>query len=652
MQLIRRVVVVERMGWLILVDAAGARAHPGRKSLRSPEFGFDTPRQTPESRPHMFRPPILRSFHSIIKTPAALHHAFNVTMSSSAAPNGAPSEHAGSKKRPFGKNYRFKNNKKQRKAEKPAKEGSNDEVLLLDIQSLLKRHSLEDKTPEVVQENGDFEFTSTTKLPELLSELELTIAELSSTGDALAFHPESRRVYVVPFAVPGDVVMAKVFKHFDNASHSLTDFVKIVRPSPQRDDSRIRCKYFASCSGCQFQMLSYSDQLAHKKQIVEKAYQNFSGLLPELVPTVEETIGSPLEYGYRTKLTPHFDGPPGGRRDRRNGVKTHWDEVPPIGYMKKNTRHTIDIEDCPIGTDSIRLGMTRERKRVHDTIDTYQRGATLLLRESTKRLLKSESEAGSAESRGVVLEDRGEYIHEKSCITDSNAKSTEYIDDFIFENPAGSFFQNNNSILPVFTNYIRSHILPPASEGQPINNLIDAYSGSGLFTITLSSLFTKSIGIDISPASITSATKNAQLNNLPTEQASFIAADATNLFASITFPASETVVVIDPPRKGCDENFLRQLLKYGPRRVVYVSCNVHTQARDVGLLVNGIEGVETDTKYEIESLRGFDFFPQTGHVEGVAVLRKREVEKKTEQSKVEKEENKNSKPEKSKAEVI
>jgi tRNA (uracil-5-)-methyltransferase len=579
----------------------------------------------------MFPPPIFRSFHSIYRASTILNRAFgNAAMSTSAAPNGAPGEFTASKKRPFGKSYRFKNNKKQKKAEKPAKEGSNDEVLLLDIQNLLESQSLKDKPPELRQEDGDSKSTQTTALPEIHSEIELTISELSSTGDALAFDPESERIYVVPFAVPGDVVTAKVFKHFDKASHSLTDFVKVVKPSPQRDDSRIRCRYFASCSGCQFQMLAYTDQLAHKKRIVEKAYRNFSGLVPELVPVVGDTIGSPLEYGYRTKLTPHFDGPPGGRRDRRNGIKAHWDEVPPIGFMKKNTRHTIDIEDCPIGTDAVRLGMKRERKRVSDSINTYQRGATLLLRESTKRMPKSdikeevEVEVDSAESPDLVLEDRGDYIHEKSCITNSNATSTEYIFDFVFENPAGSFFQNNNSILPIFTDYIRSHILPPTSEEQPISNLIDAYSGSGLFTITLSSLFKKSIGIDISPASITSATKNAQLNNLPAEQASFIAADATDLFASITFPASETVVVIDPPRKGCDQNFLEQLLKYGPKRVVYVSCNVHTQARDVGILVSGIEGVDVAARYEIESLRGFDFFPQTGHVEGVAVLKKKE----------------------------
>ncbi|KAF2428806.1 S-adenosyl-L-methionine-dependent methyltransferase [Tothia fuscella] len=560
-------------------------------------------------------------------------------MSDSAAALSAPQEARG-EKRPYSNGQksnqgkRGPQHKKQKKKEKQGTEGSNEEVLLIDIQNLLKKHSLQDKLPN--QENGVSKTDPKTSapLPESLSEIELTISELSSTGDSLAYDEATKRAYIVPFSVPGDVVLAKIIRHQHNPPRSITDFIKVIKPSAKRDDSLIKCPYFASCSGCQFQMMAYPDQLAHKRRIVEKAFQNFSNLDPALVPAVGDTIGSPLEYGYRTKLTPHFDGPPSGRRDRRNGVKVTWPEIPPIGFMKKGTRHTIDIEDCPIGTDAVRMGMRRERKRVTETIDTYSRGATVLLRESTTRIPKDDPQLNekTEPNPDIIFEDRGPHIHAKKCITDSNATSTEYINDFQFENPAGSFFQNNNSILPIFTDYIRSHILPPSppetetSPSPKITNLIDAYSGSGLFTITLSALFKSSIGIDISPQSITSASKNLTLNNIPTTQAKFIAADATNLFASITFLASETVVVIDPPRKGCDQDFLTQLLRYGPERVVYVSCNVHTQARDVGILVGGIEGVEVgDVRYDIESLRGFDFFPQTGHVEGVCVLSKRKA---------------------------
>lgn len=107
--------------------------------------------------------------------------------------------------------------------------------------------------------------------------------------------------------------------------------------------------------------------------------------------------------------------------------------------------------------------------------------------------------------------------------------------------------------------------------------------------------------------------------------------------------------MIDPPRKGCDESFLRQLMEYGPARVVYVSCNVHSQARDVGVLVGGMKGVDGGMGvgvgcFEIESLRGFDFFPMTGHVEGVAVLR-RKVKEEEEEEKVEKDDKEKAKDE-------
>ncbi|KAK4543575.1 hypothetical protein LTR36_005470 [Oleoguttula mirabilis] len=528
-------------------------------------------------------------------------------------------------KRPFNEGKRhFKKNKKQKST---GNDGSNEDVLLADVRRLLKDTSIAGDEAEEKQ------------LPEQWSEIELDVSELSSTGDGLA--QKDGQVYVVPFAAPGDTITAKVVRHVQDESYTLTDFLSVKTPSQHRTETP-KCPYFTQCSGCQFQHLPYEYQLAHKRGIVEKAYANFSGLSTSCIPAVGETVGSPLQYGYRTKLTPHFDAPAGARRDKRQGLKVKWEEVPPIGFMKKGTRKTMDIEECPIGTEAVQQGLKRERVRVHKEIDNYQRGATLLLRESTERLKKSEADGDAVPNdgeSGVVVEDRGEYLHRKTCITDSKATSTEYVDGFRFDNPAGAFFQNNNSILPLVTQYIRDNILspttaPPDQSDAPkpkIKNMIDAYSGSGFFTITLSQMFQHSIGIDIAAQSIASATTNAKLNKLPPDSTKFIASDANDLFSAIdpaVFRPEETAVVIDPPRKGCDRGFVRQLLAYGPERVCYVSCNVHTQARDVGWLVGGLvaeegEGEVVEGLYEIESLRGFDFFPQTSHVEGVAILRKK-----------------------------
>ncbi|KAI1347754.1 S-adenosyl-L-methionine-dependent methyltransferase, partial [Xylaria sp. FL0043] len=548
-------------------------------------------------------------------------------------------------------------NKKVRKRERDMKNGSTEEVLAFDIRDL--RASLLGTEVEGDESGETATVTDDESLPAPGSEILLKVLELSSTGDALAVQDgsPSKQIYVLPFAVPGDIVKAKVYRHLRDEGYTVADFISVVSPAPIRDDSRVRCGYFTKCSGCQFQMLDYADQLAHKKRIVQRAFAHFSELPPDLIPAIADTIGSPLQYGYRTKLTPHFDGPPGPRRNKT----ATFTQRPDIGFMLKGKRTTLDIEDCPIGTEVVRLGMKSERERMDREFAKYKKGATILLRESTKRVPKNSASADSiaeleASSSPVVKVESDTHVDWKTCVTDNNGTSTEYIGDYVFHNPAGSFFQNNNSILPVFTDYIRQHILPPASSSTstsnsssssppPIKYLIDAYSGSGLFTITLSNLFQGSTGIDIAEQSIAFARTNAAANNLPTSQANFIAADARELFKSVRYPADETVVVLDPPRKGCDEDFLNQLLRFAPRRVVYVSCNVHTQARDIGVLVRGSSGLDGEsnsngddgdngendggndgsnkrkgTRYAIESLRGFDFFPQTGHVEGVAVL--------------------------------
>ena len=482
--------------------------------------------------------------------------------------------------------YNQSHAEKRLKKSKKLAFGTEDDVLLKDVQSLLSKHpeseSLQDGEP------------SSNQLPERFSEIEVDITSISSTGDGIGLGNDLRHVFVVPFTTPGDRVVAKVVQHFPQAHYSSTDFVKVLKAGSQRRDDLVKCRYFAKCAGCQLQMLSYDEQLLHKRHIVEKAFRNFSGLTPEVIPPVQNTIGSPMQYGYRTKLTPHFDGPPGSTSARARkdpSARKVLTEVPAIGYQAKGRRITLDIEDCPIGTDVVQKGLQTERTRIAQTFSKFTKGATLLLRESTSRLSKDDLAASDGkEHTGTAKASPDDaldlaritsktdtdkpYIEEKTCITDQKATSTEYIDDFVFKNTAGAFFQNNNSILSTFTAYIRNHIISKPSTGtlesidkpdaNPIKYLIDAYCGSGLFTVTLSSLFKSSVGIDIAGASIIAARENAIANKI--ENTTFMTADASKLFAEVKFPPDETAVVIDPPRKGCDEAFLQQLLAFGPKR--------------------------------------------------------------------------------------
>lgn len=488
--------------------------------------------------------------------------------------------------------------------------------LQLDCQQLLAR----ERRSKGEDEQTPAETTTKKNLPEPFTEIELTVSEISCGGDGLAVSEDGNHVYVVPFTVPGDKALAKVIRHNPQAGYSITDFLKVIEPGPQRDDTQIKCQYFGKCSGCQLQMLSYKDQLEHKKKIVEKAYANFSGLIPEVVPTIGDTFPSPLTYKYRTKLTPHFGK--ARRSNNQEDASIEPPEVPPIGFNMKNQTKTMDIEDCPLGTDIVRIGLKKERKRVAETIAGYTQGATILLRESTQRIPKSEfKESSYTDSDDVILKKgHPDYVEEKRYMTDQNGYVVEWVDDFELRTKAGAFFQNNNSILSGFTEFMRQSVHPKEiKEGEkPIKYLIDAYSGCGLFTVTLSKMFKSSLGIDIDVHSIENARENAKYNNLP--NTGFAAADATLLFEKVPYPPDETLIVIDPPRKGCSKDFLRQLLEYGPRRIAYVSCNVHTQARDVGYMVQNDS--PNGVRYDIESIRGFDFFPQTGHVEGLAILNK------------------------------
>ncbi|KAK9458225.1 S-adenosyl-L-methionine-dependent methyltransferase [Dipodascopsis uninucleata] len=423
--------------------------------------------------------------------------------------------------------------------------------------------------------------------------VEAEIIKLGSTGDGLGIYEEKdkgKRVIVVPFTVPGDRVRAKIVK--DTTYYSSADFVELLQPGEKRNDSLIKCKYFGKCAGCQLQMYSYEDQLSHKRRVIENAYKHLCNVDKTLIPEIGSTIGSPLQYSYRTKLTPHFDVP-------RNGLVPG---VLPIGFTQKGRSFTIDIEECAIATPALNKEYSKERSRIKDNLHSFKRGATLLLRESSK------SKDGTLESKTVC--------------TDSKDVVNEFVNDYQFNYPAGDFFQCNSSVLPQVTEYVNVQLKLPIrnqkdgerTEADPPKYLVDAYCGSGLFSITCNDSVEKVIGVEISANSVKFASKNAELNGIT--NSNFILGDAAVIFKEIETPSNQTSMILDPPRKGCGSKFLDQLLAYLPKRIVYVSCNVHTQARDISYILNDPRGKD----YEINSICGFDFFPQTYHVESVAVL--------------------------------
>jgi len=242
----------------------------------------------------------------------------------------------------------------------------------------------------------------------------------------------------------------------------------------------------------------------------------------------------------------------------------------------------------------LNFGLKEERAIAKEKL--FKRGATILLRET---FTDSNSEDFS-----------------KRYVVDSKVIIAERVGGYKFEFPAGHFFQNNNAILPDFTGYVREQIISTFKELQLADEpkfLVDAYCGSGLFSVTCSEGFESVIGVEISAASVEYAIRNAKANNIA--NASFITGTADKIFEVVQTPPDRTAAIIDPPRKGCDKTFLNQLIKFNPCLIIYVSCNVHTQARDVRILLN-----QEQARYRVTAIRGFDLFPQTHHVESIVTL--------------------------------
>ena len=386
-------------------------------------------------------------------------------------------------------------------------------------------------------------------------EIELEIATLTNMGQGLG--RLDGWVVMVAFALPGERVRARVFRNEKNFSEA--DLIEVLTPSPDRVTPP--CPLFGQCGGCQYQNLTYAAQLRWKRQQVAELLKHMAKVEHEVLPV----IGSPREYGYRSKITPHFEAP-------RDGGP-----VKEIGFLKSGRRYDLlDVPRCDIATDAINAALPAIREGVRAKSASFKKGATLLLRDTLE---------------GVM--------------TDSNALAHEKVGPLEFEFLAGDFFQNNPFILEAFTGYA---ITEARSAGA--RYLVDAYCGSGLFSLFGAREFEQVTGVEIAASAVERAGRNASRNGLTNCQ--FTAGSAEAIFSKITTPAAETAVLIDPPRRGSDEIFLTQLFAYGPRTVVYVSCNPATQMRDLRLFL--------DHGYQLRKVQPFDLFPQTKHLECVITL--------------------------------
>lgn len=418
-------------------------------------------------------------------------------------------------------------------------------------------------------------------------------------------------------AIVGDLVKVKVIKAKKNYGYGRLE--EIIDPSPYRVEPI--CGHHRRCGGCQLQAMSYEKQLEWKANKVKNNLERIGGLRD--VP-MKEIIGMENPYRYRNKA----QYPVGGSSSE--GIIA--------GFYAGRTHVIIDSEECYLGMETngeilraVKAYMNEWRVKPYD--ETTGKG---LVRHV---LIRTGYHTGEIMVCLVVNGDslpKEEMLIEKLCRISSvvsimlnvnkektnvilgaklrilwgKDRITDKIGDVKFSISPLSFFQVN----PIQTEILYGKVLEYVGDNLEEAVVWDLYCGIGTISLFLAQKAKKVYGVEIVPQAIEDARENAAANNM--DNVEFFVGKAEELvpqkYASEGIEAD--VIVVDPPRKGCNEALLETIVKVAPKRVVYVSCDPATLARDLKYLVaNG---------YEVKEVTPVDMFPMTVHVETVTLLQR------------------------------
>jgi 23S rRNA (uracil1939-C5)-methyltransferase len=389
------------------------------------------------------------------------------------------------------------------------------------------------------------------------AELELTVERILPGGLGLA-HAQGRTVFVA-LSAPGDRVRARV--ETVRGRVAFASIVEVVEPSPARVEPP--CPYFGRCGGCDFQQLTYEAQLAAKVEIIRDCLRRVARVEP---PREIPITPSPAVWNYRSRA-----------RWQHDPVRSL------LGYYERGTHRVVDVAECPVAAPGVGARLKHLRS---------------LMREGRLPEEAHEFEAVAGDF-GVALDPP---VEEEDAREQSRTIRGER-----YRFDARCFFQINHALLDAL---VAEGLREAAGGGG--ETALDLYSGVGLFTLPLARRFSRVVAIEGNAPASEYARRNladAGLANATVETSSvgdWLARNARSL-ERVDF------VLLDPPRAGADAEAVRGVINLRPRLVSYVSCDPATLARDLRDL--------REAGYEINSVRAFDLFPQTHHVETVVHLR-------------------------------
>ena len=434
-------------------------------------------------------------------------------------------------------------------------------------------------------------------------DLELTIDALTSEGQGIG-RVNGYAVFV-PGALPGERVHVHIIKV--TSGYAVGKLVDLLEPSGKR--VRPVCGAYPSCGGCTLQHLDYGEQCKVKRQTVVDALERLGGMEN---PAVGETRGMADPWRYRNKGS--FPFAPNGQ-----GVA--------FGFFSPRSHRLVPIADCPIQNQRIvdivrRVQEWAEVCHVSAYDETTRRGVLrhVMARvtttgESMAVIVTASNRLPHADELLALLSDVDSVWHNVNS-RDTNVifgedfrllagepALLETIGDLSFNVSPQSFLQVNAQQTAVLYGEAARLL-----DAKPDETIVDAYCGVGTISLLLAQHAGRVIGIESVPEAIRDAKRNAADNGI--QNAEFLCGNVEDVLP--TLPGRIDGLVIDPPRKGCDERVLAAIAHSGASRVVYVSCNPATLARDCKLLA--AHG------FRLISATPLDMFPQTAHVETVAFL--------------------------------
>ncbi len=456
----------------------------------------------------------------------------------------------------------------------------------------------------------------------------IEIIDTAGKGKSVAKH-EGRAIFVQG-GVPGDICDITVFKRRKKYWEARIE--KIHEYSKRRKEPQ--CEHFGSCGGCKWQNMSYSSQLEFKQSEVLNHLKRIGGI--EL-PSHEKILASKEEYYYRNKLEFSFSNKrwltpkeieSGKDILEKNALGFH---VP--GMFDK----VIDLQNCYLQkepSNAIRLSV---KKFADENGLTYfdirnQNGLlrNLMIRTSSTNnlmvllqffknekdkinLLMEHLKTSFPEITSllyVINQKANDTIYDQKVICyNGEDHIMEEMDGLVFKIGAKSFFQTNSEQAKILYRKTKEFAKITADDV-----VYDLYTGTGTIAQYVAKDAKKVVGIDSVEEGIKAAYENAERNNI--DNCTFFTGDMRDIFSDAFIAENGTpdVIITDPPRDGMHKKVVEQICKIGAKRVVYVSCNSATQARDVALM---------DSMYKVTQIQAVDMFPQTHHVENIVVLEKK-----------------------------